>query len=134
MFYLTTDASNTGIGAWLGQRDAADVIQPIICASKKLTPSQQRWFTPKRELWGLMWAMEKFKYYLLGRHFIARVDHRPLVSMMNKGLNRLTKGWIDTILKFDFTTEYFPGEQNHLADALSRCYEDTAIIVKGGRW
>ena len=74
--YLTTDASLIGIGAWLGQKDAYGEIMPIICVSKKLTPTQQRWSATKRELWGLMWAMQKFRHYLLGRWFIARVDHR----------------------------------------------------------
>ena len=70
-FYLTTDASSTGIGAWLGQEDDKGEIQPVICASKKLTPTQMRWSTCKRELYTQMWGMEKFKYYLLGRHFVS---------------------------------------------------------------
>ena len=41
-FYLTTDASRTGVGAWLGQMDKEGNIQPVDCISKKLTPVQQR--------------------------------------------------------------------------------------------
>lgn len=118
--YLTTDASLVGMGAWLGQMDENGNLLPLICISKKLTPTQQRWSATKRELWGLMWAMNKFRYYLIGRFFVARVDHQPLVKMMKNRLNLLLEGWIDSILEFNFTVEYLPGRQNVLADALSR--------------
>ena len=75
LIYLTVDASMTGLGAWLGQTDDNNVLLPIICVSKKLGPTQQRWSATKRELYGLMWAMKKLRHYLLGRTFIARVDH-----------------------------------------------------------
>jgi hypothetical protein len=120
VFYLTTDASTSGIGAWLGQKDDKGVIQPIVCASKKLNQTQQRWSASKKELYANMWGMNKFRQYLLGRKFINRVDHKPLVSMLKNKLNLLTEGWIDTIMVYDFDTVYLPGEQNTLADGLSR--------------
>jgi hypothetical protein len=121
--YLTTDASMVGIGAWIGQLNNEGDLMPIICVSKKLTPTQQRWPATKRELYGLMWAMNKLRQYLLGRHFIARVDHKPLVAMMKNKSSILTEGWIEQIQQYSFTTEYLPGEENRLADALSRKYE-----------
>ena len=118
--YLTTDACQTGIGAWLGQKDKDGNIQPFVCASKKLTPTQQRWSATKRELYGLMWSMQKFHNYLYGRNFIARVDHKPLVNLVTNKMTLIMQGWIDNILLYDFTTEYLPGDKNELADALSR--------------
>ena len=52
--YLTTDACQTGLGAWLGQKNEEEIIKPFICASRKLSTTQQRWSTTKRELYGLM--------------------------------------------------------------------------------
>jgi len=127
--YLTTDACLTGIGAWIGQKDENGVLQPVICASKKLTPTQQRWSATKRELWALMWAMNKFRHYLIGRWFIARVDHKPLVEMLKNRMTVMTEGWIDTILTFNFTTEYLPCQNNQLADALSRA-ESNGIEIR----
>ena len=121
--YLTTDASLIGVGAWLGQKDNAGDILPVYCISKKLTATQQRWSPTKRELWALMWAMNKLRYYLLGRFFIARVDHKPLVAMLKNKLNIMMEGWIDTIMEFNFTTMYVPGPENYFADALSRSYD-----------
>jgi hypothetical protein len=34
---LTTDASQSGLGAWIGQYDDAGILHPVVCASKKLT-------------------------------------------------------------------------------------------------
>ena len=133
VIYLTTDASLSGVGAWIGQKNEEDQIVPVICASKKLSPTQQRWSATKRELWGLMWAMEKFRYYLLGRKFIARVDHRPLVAMMKNKLNVMMEGWVETILKYDFETVYLPGELNFMADALSRTSELQETSEVGSR-
>ena len=79
--YLTTDACQTGMGAWLGQKDEQGVVLPFICASKKLSKTQQCWST-KRELYALMWSMRKFHNYLYGCEFVARVDHKPLVDLV----------------------------------------------------
>ncbi len=59
--YLTTDASQVGIGAWIGQIDDSGELVPVICASKKFSPTQRRWPATKRELYGLMWGMKKFR-------------------------------------------------------------------------
>ena len=72
--------------------------------------------------------MEKLCHYLLGRQFIVRVDHRPLVEMMTNKLNVMMEGWVDTILEFDFKTQYLSGKYNTLADTLSRVYESTEMI------
>jgi hypothetical protein len=125
---MTSDACQVGIGAYIGQRNEKGELLPVICASKKLTKTQQRWPATKRELYAMMWAMNKFRHYLLGRHFIARVDHKPLVALLKNRVTLLTEGWMDTILKFDFTTEHLPGNENVLADALSRCYEDEMTV------
>ena len=50
--------------------------------------------------------------------------------MKNK-LNIMMEEWIDTIMKYDFTTVYLPGEENILADALSRQFEteENQVVV-----
>ena len=121
--YLTTDASQVGVGAWIGQLNDKGDLLPVICRSKKMSETQQRWAATKRELYALMWAMKKFRYYLLGRHFVVRVDHKPLVSLLRNKMTMLTEGWIETIMEYSFSTEYLPGEENVFADVLSRSYE-----------
>ena len=121
--YLTSDASQIGVEAWLGQINEQGELVPVICASKKFDKTQQRWPATKRELYAVMWAMNKFRQYLIGRHFIARVDHKPLVGLLKNKSTMLTEGWLETIMQYTFTTEYLPGEENTIADALSRSHE-----------
>jgi len=129
--YLTTDASLVGVGAWIGQINDEGKLVPVLCASRKLSATEQRWAATKRELYALMWAMKKFRHYLLGRHFVARVDHKPLVNLLRNKMTLLTEGWMDTILEYSFSTEYLEGTQNELADALSRSYDMNAISIGG---
>ena len=65
----------------------------------------------------------KNAFLFIRRWFIARIDHRPLVAMMKNKLNVMMEGWMDVILKFNFSVEYLPGEDNEFADALSRCHD-----------
>ena len=70
-----------------------------------------------------MWGMEKFRHYLLGRWFIARVDHKPLVALVSNKMTTLTEGWIDSVMRYNFTTEYYPGGDNTMVDAFSRSHD-----------
>jgi hypothetical protein len=41
----------------------------------------------------------------------------------------MMEGWIDTILEFQFVTQYVPGHTNDLADALSRSFDSTIKLA-----
>jgi hypothetical protein len=114
--YLTTDASAEGIGAWIEQIGKDKNLISIIYTSKKLNVTQQRWLNTKKELCALVWKLKRFRHYLLGRHFIARVDHKSFVSLIKNKMIILTEEWIETIIEYNFSTEYLPGIENNLAD------------------
>ena len=44
--------------------------------------------------------------------------------MLRNKLNVMMEGWVDTILQYDFDTQYLPGERNTLADALSQTNDE----------
>ena len=100
---------------------------PVICVSKKLSDTQQRWSATKRELYALVWSVKRLRQYLIGRHFVARVDHKPLVALLKNKSTMLIEGWLETLMEFNFSTEYLPGDQNMMADALSRCHEGASV-------
>ena len=83
----------------------------------------------KLEAWAKIWAMHKLKYYLLGRHFISRVDHKPLVAMQEGKMNSIMENWMFLQVRYDFTTLYLPGEANNFADAFSRMFEGHNVYV-----
>lgn len=125
---LYTDASPWGLGAVLVQEgDDSSNRRIIACASKSLTAAECRYPQLHREALGIVWAMEKFAYYLLGRRFILRSDSEALM-FMKMGKNRkdvgkriLTRadGWLLRIDHFYYDFEHVAGKDN-LADAASR--------------
>ncbi len=65
-FVLSTDASDTGMGAVLEQEqeEGGRVVKRVIAyASKTLNPSQRRYCTMNKELLAVVMAIELFKYY-----------------------------------------------------------------------
>lgn len=119
-FYLTTDASNIACGAVLSQMKDK-VLKPIAFASRTFTQGEQHKSVIEKELTAIHFAVNYFKPYLFGYHFFIQTDHKPLVylfSLKNPSskLNRIRLDLMD----FDFTIEYIKGENNPVADALSR--------------
>ena len=56
----------------------------ISCVSRCLNKHQRNWATIEREQFALSNACKKFRIYLLGHHFIAQTDHKPLLGLQKK--------------------------------------------------
>jgi hypothetical protein len=78
-FFLSTDASQVGIGAVLSQKDENQREHPVYFTSRSLTEHERRYSSIERELLAIIYSTEKFKYYLSGRKFTIITDHNPLV-------------------------------------------------------
>ena len=55
---------------------------PVAYASRSLSPTEQRYAQVEKEALGLTWACERFRDFLLGKHFILETDHKPLLSLL----------------------------------------------------
>ena len=120
---LRVDASNVGLGAVLLQY-WENIPQPVFYASRKLLPRERNYSAIEKECLALVWAVEKFRYYLYGQEFLIETDHRPLVYMRNfKGKNSRLIRWALSLQPFNFTIVHIPGSDNHGADVLSRCVD-----------
>ncbi|KAL1123025.1 hypothetical protein AAG570_002113 [Ranatra chinensis] len=133
-FILTTDASQLALGAVLAQEEELGE-KPIAFASKKLTPTQTRYSTIERELLGIVWAIGHFRPYLLGRRFVIKTDHKPLlwVEKMEETTARISR-WKEILAAYDFEILHTKGKENVVADCLSRqinAIEDVGIIARG---
>ena len=73
--------------------------------------------------------MDKLKYYLLGRHFISRVDHKPLIAMQEGKMNSIMENWMFSQVRYDFTTLYLPGKANNFANAFNRMFKGHNVYV-----
>ena len=77
VFRLYTDASTAGIGAILAQvRDSKEHI--ICCASRALNQAEKAYPATKLECQVIVWAVAKFRPYLMAMPFEVYTDHYAL--------------------------------------------------------
>ena len=122
-FTLQTDASEEGVGAVLLQPHAQDPrkLAPVAYASRRLKPAEKNYAVIEKEALSIYWAFHKFEAYIYGREFTLLTDHRPLLYLSSADkLNPRLKRWAIYLGLFKYYSAHVPGEQNHLADLLSR--------------
>ena len=73
---LAADASDVAIGAGLLQNG-----QPVAFNSKKLTPTEARYYVTDRELLAIYQACMKWRQYLYGHKGTIYIDHKPLTYL-----------------------------------------------------
>ncbi|CAM8920461.1 unnamed protein product [Rhodiola kirilowii] len=119
-FEIMCDASDFAMGAVLGQKidKKAGV---IYYASRTLDPAQRNYSTIEKELLAVVFALEKFRPYLLGAKVIVYSDHASIRYLMKKkeAKPRLIR-WILLLQEFDVEIRDKKGIENTVADHLSR--------------
>ena len=117
-FEVTTDASEDAkaVGAVLTQND-----HPVAYESTKLNSHQLNYSVHDKEMCAIMHALERWRPFLLGRHFKIYTDHRSLVHFKTQSnLNQRQLRWQEKAADYDMEILYKPGKENVVADALSR--------------
>jgi hypothetical protein len=125
IFYIYSDASMLGVGGMLAQKYGNEEF-PIAYFSKKFTLGESRKSVIEQELLGIFFTIKHFNPYILGRYFIVRSDHRPLIHLfsLKNPSSRLTRIRLE-LAEYEFHVEYIKGKDNVQADALSRLSIDT---------
>jgi RNase H-like domain found in reverse transcriptase/Reverse transcriptase (RNA-dependent DNA polymerase)/Integrase zinc binding domain/Chromo (CHRromatin Organisation MOdifier) domain len=119
-FVVHTDASGYATGAVLMQ-DQGKGLQPIAFMSKKMNDAERNYPVHEQELLAIKNALTTWSHYLRDRHFTVVTDHQSLqyVESNKMATSRLVR-WRMQLADFDFDIRYERGEQNVVADALSR--------------
>lgn len=118
---LIADASPVGLGAVLIQYNDEETPQVISFASKSLSSVERRYSQTEKESLALVWAVERFYYYLAGLTFELVTDHKPLEAIFKRTSRppaRIER-WVLRLQSFKFKIVYKPGKEN-IADSLSR--------------
>ncbi|RDX73595.1 Retrovirus-related Pol polyprotein from transposon 17.6, partial [Mucuna pruriens] len=106
-FELMCDASNSALGAVLGQR--AGVGQPV-----------HNYTTIEKELLAIVFALDKFRSYLLGSRIIVFSNHAALKYLLKKPDAKPRLIWWMLLLQaFDIEFRDKKGAKNSVADHLS---------------
>ena len=119
-FRLYTDASTAGLGAIVAQvRDGKECI--ICCASRAQNKAEKSYPATKLECLAIVWAVAKFRPYLMAMSFEVFMDHYALqwLKTMRTG-SALLHRWSAALEEYDFTVRHRPGKVQTHVDGLSR--------------
>ena len=114
------DVSDYAVGAVLRQRREKKP-HVIYYASKTLDAAQVNYSTTEIELLVVLFALDKFRSYLIGSPIVCFTDHAALKYLLSKkeAKPRLIR-WILLLQEFDITIKDKKGVEDVVADHLSR--------------
>ncbi|XP_028181399.1 uncharacterized protein LOC114368281 [Glycine soja] len=127
-FELMCDASYYAIGVVLGQRKGI-VFHAIYYASKVLNDAQINYTTIEKEMLAIVYALEKFRSYLVGSKVIVYTDHAAIKYLLNKADSKphLIR-WILLLQEFDLVIRDKKGSENVVANHLSRLVNEEVTL------
>ncbi|UYV62932.1 K02A2.6-like [Cordylochernes scorpioides] len=115
---ISSDASQYGIGTVLMQGG-----QAIEYASFSLNATQRKYAQIEKELLAIVFGCERFQYYIWGNDVIVETDHKPLLSIVKKPLEKLSprlQRMVLRLMRFQISLKFAPGKNMFVADHLSR--------------
>jgi len=116
-FIVHTDASDyqLRVGAVISQND-----KPIAFFSRKLNKAQQNYTTTEKKLLSIVECMKEFRKILWGYEIIVYSDHKNLVQAATISESQRVMRWCLLLEEFGPGIKHIAGEDNIVADALSR--------------
>ena len=115
---IQCDASKKGLGAVLLQKS-----KPVMCVSRALTETEQRYSNIERELLAIVFALKRLNNYTFGRTITVQSDHQPLQRLWKKSIVSVSPRVQRLLLRlahYDINMEFLHGKENVIVDALNR--------------
>lgn len=123
---LACDASETELGAVLSLECGRGIEKPVAYASRKLSDTESRYASIDREALAIVYGVKKFRQYILGKRFVLRTDHKPLLRIFgeDRNLSKVTNNrlvrWALQLMEYDYEVEFADSNARSCADFLSR--------------
>jgi hypothetical protein len=119
--YLTTDASDLRSGAVLAFGTSWETARPVAFDSMTFKGAELNYPVHEKELLAIIRALKKWRADLIGVPFTIYTDHKTLENFMHqKDLSRRQARWMEFMSQYDGKIVYVKGNENSVADALSR--------------
>ena len=83
-FHVFVDASDIAIGSALMQLEEPIWYRSVYFVSRKLSTAERNYSTTEREALGMIYNVQKYRLYLLGRKFSFHVDLSVLLYLVAK--------------------------------------------------
>ena len=124
-FEVVVDACGQGIGGILKQEG-----HPVAYESRQLRIHEKNYPTHDLELLAVVYALKRWRHYLLGRLFQLVTDHKSLKWIFTQpDLNMRQRRWVEFLQEFEFEIKFCPEKEIAAADALSRRVISMAIAI-----
>ena len=123
---LACDASPYGLGCVLSQVDQESLERPVAFYFRTLSDTEKRYAQTDKEGLAVVAGVKKFHYFLCGRRFTIKTDHKPLLGLLgeNKPLSLMASArvlrWAMLLSAYNYQLTYSPAKQQTHCDALSR--------------
>ena len=93
-------------------------------ASRSFNSTERKYSTTEKECLAIVWAVRKFRYFLLGAPFTLETDHKPLEwlesAKISHARSQRLERWSLELRAYDFKVVHCPGKDNCHVDSLSR--------------
>ena len=96
------DASGIAIGAILTQLGDDGMDYPIVYSSRKLNKAKRNYSTIEKEALGMVFALQKYRHYLLANPFTFYTNHKALKYLINKPHHGRICRWLLLFQEFEF--------------------------------
>ncbi len=124
-FEIHSDASNFVIGGVLVQDG-----RPVAFESKKLSETERRWLTHKKEMWAMIHCLKTWDHYIGSKDVVVWTDNVTLKYFSTQPkLSSKQVRWQDTLALFNVDIRHKPGKENVVFDALSRKHQLKVVYV-----
>jgi hypothetical protein len=128
--YVSCNASQKRTGAVLSFGTTWENAQPVAFKGRQLHSAELHYPVHEQEMLAIIRALKKWRTDLLGSHITICTNHQTLQNFEGqKELPKRQARWMEYMSQYDCSIHYINGDDNCVADALSRLPE---TVENGG--